>query len=102
MKGARVAVVTVPIFYSMYFPLYEHLKRFYSQKIYGNPKSFNWVVYSLSASTAGFLCDLITNPMWVVRIRYQTEFLHTGNQSMDSFNVFKLIKQLYEKVIKYI
>jgi solute carrier family 25 folate transporter 32 len=97
-KGARVAVVTVPIFYSLYFPIYEHSKEMYSNLIYGDTKIFNSVVYTFSAATSAFLCDLMTNPMWVVRIRYQTEFIHSGKNKMDSFNVVKSIYKLYKKV----
>lgn len=44
------------------------------------------------------ICDLITNPMWVVRVRYQAEFIISGNNKIDSFNVFKSISKLYKKV----
>jgi hypothetical protein len=97
-KGTRVAVVTVPIFYSLYFPLYEQSKHFYSNLIYNNPNKLNSVVYTLSAATSAIICDLITNPMWVVRVRYQAEFIMSGKQKMDSFNVLKSIRKLYRKV----
>ncbi len=71
----------------------------YSKIIYGDSNKFNALIYTLSAATAAFTCDLITNPMWVVRIRYQTEYLHSGKQKMDSFNVIKSIWKLYKKVI---
>jgi solute carrier family 25 folate transporter 32 len=96
-KGTRAAVVTVPIFYSLYFPIYEESKPFFAEKIYGDRKKFNSVIYTLSAVASAFTCDLITNPMWVVRIRYQTEFIHSGSQKMDSFNVIKAIRKLYRK-----
>jgi solute carrier family 25 folate transporter 32 len=97
-KGTRAALVTVPIFYSIYFPIYEAAKTFYAEKIYGDPKKWNSVIYTLSAVSSALFCDLITNPMWVVRIRYQTEFIHSGSQKMDSFNVVKAIRKLYRKV----
>lgn len=97
-KGAKSAVVSVPIFYALYFPIYEFSKTFYSKKIYDDPKRINSVVYSLAATSTAFICDFITNPLWVVRIRYQTEYLYTGSQKMDSFNVFKMIRQLYHEV----
>jgi solute carrier family 25 folate transporter 32 len=100
-KGTRAAVVTVPIFYSLYFPLYEEAKPFYAETLYGDKKQFNSVIYTLSSVTSALICDLITNPMWVVRIRYQTEFIHSGSQKMDSFNVVKAIRKLYRKVLLY-
>lgn len=97
-KGARTAVVTVPIFYSMYFPIYEYLKHFYSMVIYSENNRNNPVVYTFASASAAMLCDLFTNPMWVVRIRRQTEFIHSGCQKMDSFNVWNEIIKLYQKV----
>jgi solute carrier family 25 folate transporter 32 len=98
-KGTRAAVVTVPIFYSLYFPIYEEAKPFFAKLIYKDPKKFDSVIYTLSSVCSAFICDLITNPMWVVRIRYQTEFIHSGKQKMDSFNVLKAIRKLYKKVV---
>jgi solute carrier family 25 folate transporter 32 len=98
LKGTRVAVVTVPFFYSIYFPLYEHFKTFYSSKIYNDSHKFNSVVYTLSAVSSAMICDLITNPMWVVRVRYQAEYIVSGSNKIDSFNVVKLITKLYRKV----
>jgi solute carrier family 25 folate transporter 32 len=96
-KGARVAVVTVPIFYSMYFPLYEYMKKFWANKFYNNQGKFDAWVYTFAATSSALLCDLVTNPMWVVRIRYQTEFIQSGSQKMDSFNLKKMILKLYKK-----
>ncbi len=87
----------MPIFYSIYFPLYEFLKNFYAERIYNDPHKFNSLIYTLAAVSSGFICDFFTNPMWVVRIRYQTEFLHSGSEKMDSFNVWKSIAELYKK-----
>ncbi len=97
-KGARIAVVTVPVFYSLYFPVYEHSKHFYSKLIYNQDNYNNSVIYTLSSGSSAILCDLITNPMWVVRIRKQTEFIHSGCQKMDSFNIIKEIIKLYKNV----
>ena len=65
--------------------------------LYKDQGKFNVVVYTLSAGSTAFICDLITNPMWLVRIRYQTEFLHSGSQKMDSFNVIKSIQNFKKK-----
>jgi hypothetical protein len=85
----------------LYFPIYEFSKDHYSKLIYGDANKFNSVVYTLSAVTSALICDFVTNPMWVVRIRYQTEFIYSGKQKMDSFNVLKSIKKLYQKVIEF-
>ncbi len=92
-------MVTVPVFYSLYFPLYEVMKNYYAERIYHDRHQFDSLIYTLAAVSSGFICDFITNPMWVVRVRYQTEFLHSGKNKMDSFNVIKSIKKLYKKVL---
>jgi solute carrier family 25 (mitochondrial folate transporter), member 32 len=97
-KGAKIAVVTIPIFYSLYFPIYENLKRFFSLLIYKKENNFNSIIYTLSSASSALICDVITNPMWIVRIRKQTEFIHSGCQKMDSFNVVKEIRNLYKNV----
>lgn len=66
--------------------------------IYKKNECNNAVIYTLSSGTAAMLCDLVTNPMWIVRIRKQTEFIHSGCQKMDSFNVWSEIIKLYKKV----
>lgn len=97
-KGARITVVTVPIFYSLYFPIYEYLKIFFAKFLYNEENKINSLIYTLSSASTALICDLITNPLWIVRIRKQTEFLHSGCQKMDSFNVLKEIINLYNKV----
>ena len=57
----------------------------------------NAKVYTLSAATAVICSDLVTTPMWVVRIRYQTEFMHSKLSVKESFNVINGIKKLYNK-----
>jgi len=83
----------------MYFPIYEYLKHFYSKIIYKKDNYCNTVIYTLSSGSAALLCDLFTNPMWVVRIRKQTEFIHSGCQKMDSFNIWRDIIKLYKQVL---
>jgi hypothetical protein len=70
----------------------------YSKILYNEPKKFNSVVFTLSSATAAISCDLITNPMWVIRLRYQTEYLHSGQNKIDSFNIIKSVHKLYKKV----
>lgn len=98
-KGTKVAIFTVPIFYSLYFPIYEKSKIYFATKLYNDKFKMNAAVYTLSSASSAIICDIFTNPMWVVRVRHQTEFLFSGSQTGDSFNVPKAIKQLYKDVI---
>ena len=95
-KGLKAGITTSPIFYSIYFPIYENSKRYYSNYFYGNNKTPNVIVLSLSSLTAVIISDLCTTPMWVVRVRYQTKYLHDReNNVKESFNLSKEIKKLY-------
>ena len=51
-RGYRVTAVCVPLFHSLYFPLYETLKH--------RTQSF-----ALAAAVSGAVCNIITNPFWV-------------------------------------
>ncbi len=97
-KGVKISVFTVPFFYSLYFPIYEFSKNFYSKLIYNKEYHNNAIIYTLASATSAILCDVITNPLWIIRIRKQTEFIHSGCQKMESFNIYKEIKILYQNV----
>jgi hypothetical protein len=93
--------MTVPFFHSLYFPIYEFSKDFYSKLIYGNSEKFNALICTLSSMTSAIICDTITNPMWIVRVRHQTEYMHSGNKDKESFNIIKEIYKLYKNVNKF-
>lgn len=53
----------------------------------------------MSAFTSAVICDIITNPLWVVRVRNQTAHMHSKERfHMESFNLFRDIVKIYEKV----
>lgn len=41
-------------------------------------------LYALSAGLAGTTCNILTNPLWMVRVRMQSEIFN--NSSMENFN----------------
>ena len=96
--GVKAAIVTVPIFYSIYFPLYEYSKSYLAIRLNGSEEKMNLLVYSLAASISAITCDILTNPMWVVRLRYQTEFLHSKVENKESFNLFKEMRKIVKTV----
>ena len=57
----------------------------------------SFLVYCLSAISSTTICDIITNPFWVVRVRYQTEYIHSKRNLTESFNVFREINRIYTK-----
>jgi hypothetical protein len=89
--------MTSPIFYSIYFPVYEMSKTYYSKLIYNNEETLNSKIYTLAATTAAVTANLVTTPMWVVRVRYQTEYMYTKKNLSESFNILKSIHTIYTK-----
>eukprot|EP00529_Nitzschia_sp_RCC80_P019603 CAMPEP_0113474118 /NCGR_PEP_ID=MMETSP0014_2-20120614/18411_1 /TAXON_ID=2857 /ORGANISM="Nitzschia sp." /LENGTH=427 /DNA_ID=CAMNT_0000366939 /DNA_START=33 /DNA_END=1313 /DNA_ORIENTATION=+ /assembly_acc=CAM_ASM_000159 len=81
-RGLGMTLVTVPVFWGIYFPLYDQTKHYMYQK-YCPPGSttaptvghHGWIHMS-SAVFTGAVADLICNPLFVVRTRLQTQALH--------------------------
>lgn len=72
-RGLGATLLTVPIFWGVYFPLYEEFKRRWSTR---SPEVNPSIVHMGSAVGAGVIADIICNPMFVIRTRLQTEALH--------------------------
>lgn len=63
-KGIGASLATQPTFWLLYMPTYEYLK-----KTYSNVPTF------ITSNVAGAVGTLLTNPLWVLRARMQTEVL---------------------------
>ncbi|KAM3134187.1 hypothetical protein pb186bvf_013705 [Paramecium bursaria] len=70
-KGYQATAVAVPLFNAFFFPIYKYNKEWYSTK--GIEGSLN---HLLATITTGFVCDFLTNPLWLIRTRMQTQYLH--------------------------
>ena len=92
-RGYSTAIVIVPIFWSCYFPIYTELKGVYARKLSGSggggggggggeggegggAATEGPLVHALAAATAGAFVDVVTNPLWVIRTRLQTQWLY--------------------------
>lgn len=97
-RGLGATLATVPLFWGLYFPLYNDLKR-----VLGESDSFEnqAVVHCVSAISAGAVADVICNPMFVVRTRLQTEALHAvtngGSNNSKPLSITQTIKLLYRE-----
>jgi len=97
-NGLKTGIATSPIFYSVYFPIYERSKTFYSNLIYKNNNTSNITVLTFASSTAAIISNLITTPMWVIRVRFQTEYMYNNQSTQnESFNIIKEIVKIYNK-----
>lgn len=72
-RGLGATLVTVPLFWGVYFPLYDQLKYEAQQKY---PDMNLSLVHCGSAVVTGAVADLICNPLFVIRTRLQTQALH--------------------------
>ena len=81
-RGYSISITLIPIFNTIYFPLYEVAK--YQLKTNLGWKSDEVRLYSVSAGFAGAMCNIATNPFWLVRTRMQVEiFRNESNAHFD-------------------
>ena len=115
-RGLGATLATVPLFWGLYFPLYEEIKRRLLQKNhvhhshqYQHPYQFHLspaLTHCVSAISAGAIADVICNPLFLVRTRLQTAALHqnphphpnlphhTNQQPLGMISTFR---QLYQQ-----
>lgn len=89
-RGLGATLVTVPLFWGVYFPLYDETKDFltHRQDVFDVGAYHPGVVHCLSAIMTGAVADVICNPFFVVRTRLQTQALHelAGSSTSNSNN----------------
>jgi len=71
--GLTPTICSVAIFWSCYFPCYEHAKTVLADATGSTLDSPR--VHLAAAGSAGLVTDVITNPLWVVRTRLTTQAL---------------------------
>lgn len=89
VRGLGATLATVPLFWGLYFPLYDELKHRLADK--SMPPA---VTHCFSAIAAGAVADIICNPLFFVRTRLQTEAMHHGGPPLG---IVKTIKGLYQE-----
>lgn len=70
-RGFSISIICIPVFNTIYFPIYGECKSAIS-------KATGWKegdirMYTSSAGLAGTICNILTNPLWLVRTRMQAE-----------------------------
>ena len=91
--GIFPTLLTVPLFWSIYWSTYTHFKSSYQEKL---PDSPPFVHHILSAISAGAIGDVVTNPLWVTRTRMQTLIFHETGSRAASISTFGMIRSIYE------
>jgi solute carrier family 25 folate transporter 32 len=90
-KGLGATLLTVPVFWAIYFPCYDEFKAYWHRQFlvpncdtHGTSKAMTTdttainpsLIHLVSAVQAGAIADIVCNPMFVVRTRLQTQALH--------------------------
>ena len=81
-RGYSVSIFCIPIFNTIYFPLYEYTKKELETRT--QMKQGDVKLYAMSAGLAGTTCNVMTNPLWMVRVRMQSEIFN--NACMKDFS----------------
>ena len=83
-----------PMFHTIYFPMYETIKRVYVEKL--GLKEDSFALFALASGSAGCLCNCISNPFWMVRTRMQAEIFRSASEdnyrSKYPLNIFKAMR----------
>mmetsp|Transcript_1854 Transcript_1854/g.5420 ORF Transcript_1854/g.5420 Transcript_1854/m.5420 type:complete len:378 (+) Transcript_1854:64-1197(+) len=105
-RGLGATLATVPAFWGLYFPLYEHLKKDFHHR-YDRFRDLNDapgtgpcppLVHMGAAMAAGAAADIVCNPLFLVRTRIQTEALHYFERPPSErvpLGVLKTVKAVY-------
>lgn len=93
-RGLGATLVTVPLFWGVYFPLYDETKHKVRVQHPDWPPA---LVHMGAAVFTGAVADVICNPLFVIRTRLQTQALHqlTGHQKLQQSSMAQTAKQLY-------
>jgi hypothetical protein len=49
----------------------------------------------LATVTAGGICNVVTNPIWLVRTRLMAQFLHHKDNQYQTSSPFSVMKEMY-------
>ena len=92
-KGLGPALLTVPLFWSMYWCTYNRVKEVLVEEFPHTPVVF---IHVSAAITAGAIGDVITNPLWVTRTRIQTLIFHNDSALASNITTIGMIRSIYK------
>lgn len=93
-KGVGPALFTVPLFWGVYWPIYDRMKSYCKDNY---PEISSYKMHLSSAIAAGVAGDVITNPFWVTRTRIQTLCLHSEVHLKSNISTWDMIKVIYRE-----
>jgi solute carrier family 25 folate transporter 32 len=90
-RGLEPSLFTVPMFWALYFPVYNGVKEYLHDST--RLKHHEASLHCVSAITAAFVADVISNPLWVVRTRMMTDIYH--GDAVGKLHTFSAIRYIY-------
>ena len=96
-RGLGATLVTVPLFWGVYFPLYDETKFLVRQNYPEWNQQHPSLVHCGSAVFTGAVADVICNPLFVIRTRLQTQALHNMAEGISGkTGMYKTAVELYQ------
>ncbi len=93
-KGLGPALLTVPLFWGVYWPMYEGMKSYCLREF---PDTHAHYSHFTAAVVAGIVGDVITNPFWMTRTRIQTLILHQERHLSTNISTWEMMKTIYRQ-----
>lgn len=87
--GFSATLLGVPTFQFLYFGIYYRLK---ANSNFGENRKFLRDMYC--AMVSGSICQVLTNPIWVIRIRMQSAIMHSDKPKRS---IIQTTKRIYSK-----
>ena len=98
-RGYSVVAFCTPLSQALYFPLYEGCKSYFRDNFEFAEGSFK--LYGASAVISGVIVNCITNPLWMVRTRMQSEIFRSLSEenyrSKYPINLFKTMRIIQQR-----
>ncbi len=88
-RGYSIALISIPLFNAVYFPLYEKLKKECAGKIHNSTLNI-----AISCGLSGLICNVILNPLWVLKTRMQTEIFNSNSPNLYKVHLFKIASNI--------
>lgn len=91
-KGLGVALCTIPLFWGIYWQVYDHSKVKIAEAVPMLPLSIGHMVSAVGAGAVG---NVVVNPFWVVKTRIQTQIFTHPSKAQEGF--FEIFRGIYYK-----
>eukprot|EP01016_Furgasonia_blochmanni_P028324 TRINITY_DN29773_c0_g1_i1.p1 TRINITY_DN29773_c0_g1~~TRINITY_DN29773_c0_g1_i1.p1 ORF type:complete len:143 (+),score=27.22 TRINITY_DN29773_c0_g1_i1:2-430(+) len=94
-QGYKVTAISIPLFHSLYFSIYGTMKPWaHSLLQRDNHVGGNM----LAAGVTGTICNFLTHPLWVLRTRFQTQFLHDPLMARRGISIARMANDILGRV----